>query len=221
LNLPCCFWKFERKSGWEFCVRVCLEFGWIIMYLSTPTIKSWWSQLWVMAVCHCYSLWRWQSNTLWVTLVRLWLHSFLSCEFWFCWKYQNSCLGSAIVEFSLDLTDIFFPSRQCCEKRDIFVVEISIRVWPGYLSPAILSSLKEGYHLILLIGQAPVHWSEYAILCLSGLQALLQFQSQQSAIHARSTLQVGSGNVWGWTDINCAQFSRCHSIRISFPLLSI
>jgi len=173
-----------------------------------------------MAVRHCYSLWRWQSDTLWVTLIRLWLHSFLSCEFYFAGSNRTIALGVLLWSF-LQISDIFFPSRQCCEKRDIFAVEIRIRVWPGYLSPAILSSLKEGYHLILLIGQATVHCSESAILCLSGLQALLQFQSQQSAMHARSTLQVGSGNVWGLTDINCAQFSRCHSSRISFPLLSI
>jgi hypothetical protein len=31
-----------------------------------------------------YSWWRWQSDTLWVTVTRLWLHSFLSRWVW-CW----------------------------------------------------------------------------------------------------------------------------------------
>jgi hypothetical protein len=52
-------------------------FGWIIICLSTPTVRSWWSLLVVMAAHHCYSQWRWWSDTLWVTLIRLWLHPLL------------------------------------------------------------------------------------------------------------------------------------------------
>ncbi len=35
------------------------------------------SQWVVMAAHHCYSQWRWWSDTLWVTLIRLWLHPLL------------------------------------------------------------------------------------------------------------------------------------------------
>jgi len=55
-----------------------LRFGWIKMYLSKPTIGSWWSQWVVMAACHCYLWWTWWSDTLWATLIRSWLHP-LSC----------------------------------------------------------------------------------------------------------------------------------------------
>ncbi len=42
---------------------------------------------------------RWWSDTLWVVLSRLWLHSLSLCLFWFGWKWHNSSLKS--VEFSL------------------------------------------------------------------------------------------------------------------------
>jgi hypothetical protein len=53
-----------------------------------------------MAACQCYSWWKWWSDTLWVALIRLWLHSVL-CWFWFCWIWQNDCLQTFVVEFSL------------------------------------------------------------------------------------------------------------------------
>ncbi len=37
----------------------------------------------VMAATHCHSWWRRGSDTLWVTLPRFWLHSFLLCMFGF------------------------------------------------------------------------------------------------------------------------------------------
>jgi hypothetical protein len=52
--------------------------------LPTPTIRSWWSQWVVTAARHCYLWSRWWSVTLWVTLIRLWLHSlsfYLLCNF--------------------------------------------------------------------------------------------------------------------------------------------
>ncbi len=42
------------------------------VYLSVPTVGTWWSQLGVMATCHCYFQW-WWSEILWVTLIGLWL----------------------------------------------------------------------------------------------------------------------------------------------------
>jgi hypothetical protein len=60
------------------CLKIAQNFGLIVMFLSTPTVGSWWNQLVPMAACHCYLWWRWWSDTLWATLIRLWLH-FLSC----------------------------------------------------------------------------------------------------------------------------------------------
>lgn len=59
------------------------------LHLSKPTVRSWWSQRAVMAVCHFYSWQRQWFDTLWVTLIRSWLHSFLSFYFWFCWHCQK------------------------------------------------------------------------------------------------------------------------------------
>jgi len=74
-------------------IMVCLKFGWTIVFLSMPTVRSWWSQWGVMAVHHCYSWWRWQSRMLWVMLMRLWLESLSSC--FFC-----------VVLFNLQLIDM-------------------------------------------------------------------------------------------------------------------
>jgi hypothetical protein len=55
-----------------------ISFGmYCIIYSSAPTVRSWWLQ-WV-AARHCYLWCRWWSDTLWATLIRLWLHSLSSC----------------------------------------------------------------------------------------------------------------------------------------------
>jgi len=61
-------------SGHIFCMMICPDLGLIIIYLSTPTVTSWWRQWVVMAACCCYLWWRWSSDTLWGTLIRLRLH---------------------------------------------------------------------------------------------------------------------------------------------------
>jgi len=55
------------------------DVGQIIIYLSTPTVRSWWILWVVMAACHCYSWWGWWFDALWAILIRLWLYS-LSCH---------------------------------------------------------------------------------------------------------------------------------------------
>ncbi len=60
---------------------LCLNFGWTIRYLSTPTIGSWWNQWVVKADHHCYLWWKCWSNSLWPTLTRLQLH-LLSRHLW-------------------------------------------------------------------------------------------------------------------------------------------
>jgi hypothetical protein len=51
----------------------------------------------VMAACNCYSWWRWWSDTLVVTLTRLWLHSL-------------SCCHQSVVDFPLE-------SRRDCSTK--------------------------------------------------------------------------------------------------------
>jgi hypothetical protein len=58
-----CIWKCRRKlNTWRLCSGL-LEF--LGRFLSSPTIRSWWSQWAVMATYLCYSWWRWGSETLW------------------------------------------------------------------------------------------------------------------------------------------------------------
>ncbi len=60
---------------------VCPDFGQIIMYLSTPTVRSWWIQWVVMeqlGIAICDERW-WWSISFSETLRRLFLHS-LSCD---------------------------------------------------------------------------------------------------------------------------------------------
>jgi hypothetical protein len=49
------FQKCDRNSGHSFYIRVCPDFGLIFIYLSTPTMRSWWSPWVVMAAHYCYS----------------------------------------------------------------------------------------------------------------------------------------------------------------------
>jgi hypothetical protein len=70
-----CFWKHGRYSGCRFHILVCPNLGQVVIYSSTPTILSWWSQWVVMSVHHCYLWWMWWSDTLWATWIRLWMHS--------------------------------------------------------------------------------------------------------------------------------------------------
>ncbi len=79
-----CFRKGNRNSGRRLCIMACPSFWedyYMLIYthfidlLSTPTVGSWWTQWVVMAAYHCCLWWRWWSVTLWVTLMRLWLHS--------------------------------------------------------------------------------------------------------------------------------------------------
>jgi hypothetical protein len=44
----------------------------------------------VMSACLCYSWWWWRSDTLWATLIRLWLHS------------SSCCLQSNVLVISLE-----------------------------------------------------------------------------------------------------------------------
>ncbi len=103
------------------------DVGQIIIYLSTPTVRSWWILWVVMAACHCYSWWGWWFDALWAILIRLWLYS-LSCH-----------LQGVVLEF--------FPV--------LYITSVSTRLaryWPSYsyilaetivCSWAVIDDLKE------------------------------------------------------------------------------
>jgi hypothetical protein len=78
-----CFCKCDTNSGCRSLYNSLPKFGLVIIYLCKPTVGSWWSQWGVMAARQWYSSWRWWFDTLWVTLIRLWSHSFLVCWFWY------------------------------------------------------------------------------------------------------------------------------------------
>ncbi len=103
------------------------DVGQIIIYLSTPTVRSWWIQWVVMAACHCYSWWGWCFDALWSILIRLWLHS-LSCH-----------LQGVVLEFS----PVLYITSVCTRL---------VRYWPSYsyilaetivCSWAVIDDLKE------------------------------------------------------------------------------
>ncbi len=63
-----------------------------VVYLSIPTVKSWWSQLGVPAASHCYRWWRWWFYALWVIVKQLLRLGFLfSCLLICCqiWNLYN------------------------------------------------------------------------------------------------------------------------------------
>jgi len=82
----CCFLKCGRNSHADLYngMSEIVKYIWWIVYLLWiyTHCQSWWSQWVVIAACHSYTWWRWQSDTLWVILIRFWLHT-LSCYLWF------------------------------------------------------------------------------------------------------------------------------------------
>jgi hypothetical protein len=75
--------------------------GGILIYLSTSTVKNWWS----LGISNCLTLlcmmkvrvWHW--DTEWVTLIRFWLHSLFS-QRWFCCNWDKS-YHQSVVKFCL------------------------------------------------------------------------------------------------------------------------
>lgn len=104
------------------CLTVCKRFS-TNYHIPLVDVGSWQSCWGVMTASHCYRCWRWWSDTVWVTLRRIW-HLFLSSCFWFHWNWLNSYHQSVIVEFLCNLIGI-------CNK-----IEISVRLWrlPGHFA---------------------------------------------------------------------------------------
>jgi hypothetical protein len=91
----------KLRTGF-FCLSDSLSFWVIVIYISTATVRSLRSHWVVMLHSHCYSWWRWWSDSIEWHSWRLWPHSFLFCLFWFWWNWHNSyCQSAAVVEFSL------------------------------------------------------------------------------------------------------------------------
>jgi hypothetical protein len=76
-------WKWDWNSGCRLCLMVCLDCVQIMIILMDTKVKSWWRQWTVMTTYHSYSWWRWWSETLWATLMKLWLHLSSCYQMWF------------------------------------------------------------------------------------------------------------------------------------------
>lgn len=110
INSSSCFKKCNRNLDPDFCkVFFPQNFLYIIGYLSTWSSDGVWG---VIAASH-HSFSRWWSNTLWVTLRRLWPHKFFLCSFWFCWFCHNCHLQSLIGEFIYNLMDMHTADPKC------------------------------------------------------------------------------------------------------------
>jgi hypothetical protein len=66
----------------------------------------------VLAANHCHPWWSWWSDTLWVTLIRFWLHSFSLCLFWFTWTDRTVTFKVLLWSFLCNLIDRY-PLYSC------------------------------------------------------------------------------------------------------------
>jgi hypothetical protein len=57
-----CFCQCNRNSVCRFCTVFCPNFGLVIIYLSTTTVRSWWNQWLSIVAYHSNSWWRWWSE---------------------------------------------------------------------------------------------------------------------------------------------------------------
>lgn len=102
IELPVAFRNAAETWGAYSLIIVCLKF-WVhyIMYLNLCPLlgaddvsREWWQ---LVTAIHGQG----DGLILCEYLIKLWLHSFLLCQFWFCWNGHNSCLQTVIVQFSL------------------------------------------------------------------------------------------------------------------------
>jgi hypothetical protein len=102
-----CFWKCDTNSGCRSLYNSLPKFGLVIIYLCKPTVGSWWSQWAVMAARQWYSWWRWWFDTLWVTLIRLWPHSWC-VDLVFSGIDLTATFGLLLWTFPCSLRDNFY-----------------------------------------------------------------------------------------------------------------
>ncbi len=104
-TLPVASGNLTETQDADFVEWFAWHLGQIFILLSTPTVRSWRSQWVVRPAHHCFLWWRWWSDTLWVTLVRLWLH-LLSCNLRtivveISLQFYRHMLVSAFIEFHI------------------------------------------------------------------------------------------------------------------------
>ncbi len=91
-----------------------------------------------MAACHCYLLWRWWSHTLWVMLIRLWLHS-LSSHF------------QVVVQFSLQFHRYIVVSRVMNFWTSVSINNLEVNCNPPSKMSVWQEKLSNSFGLLLLL----------------------------------------------------------------------
>ncbi len=110
-----CFWNVTETQDADVCMMVCLKCLVDLLFLSTPTIGSLWTQWAVMAASHCYSWWRWWSDTLLVTLIRLWPRHSCHMSFGFV-NRKNDNFRVVLWSFLHNLIDMVVLQQRWKEK---------------------------------------------------------------------------------------------------------
>jgi hypothetical protein len=83
-----------------------------------------------MAATHCYSLWRWWFDTLWLTLIRVRWDSLSLCYFLFCWNWQDGYLYSGVVKFHLQLHS--YVCFSCFFSVGCGFIDTECQIYPGF-----------------------------------------------------------------------------------------
>jgi hypothetical protein len=104
-DFSCSFQKYNRNSGHRFWIRFSkfgTDYNVCIYTHRRELMKSGGEEWQVVTAVHdqvmvCYFL---------RTLIRSWLHSFLSCSFWVCWRWHSDCLKMLLSSFICNLIDI-------------------------------------------------------------------------------------------------------------------
>jgi hypothetical protein len=98
-----CFRHRRETQHAVFLLIVCPEYWADYCRLTYTGTSRWWSQWRVMA-SSCHSLWRWQYDTLWLTLTRLRLHEFILVVFvWFSWSSHIVIFKVLVLSFLCNL----------------------------------------------------------------------------------------------------------------------
>jgi hypothetical protein len=101
LCLPVASGNVRESQDTDVCLIIFLEFQLISIFLSAPTVGRWWYRWAVVAACHCCSWWRWWSDTLWVTLIRILPHSLLVYCGSLVWRFLCNLIDMWLTAFVL------------------------------------------------------------------------------------------------------------------------
>jgi hypothetical protein len=163
-----------------------------------------------MAASHCHQWWKWWSDSLWVTLTRLWPDWFLFCLYWFGWNWHSfhplKCFPG--VHSALSLIYLFTSGVHFFEIVLITLLDMDpalTRSAPWlWQSDSYLSSLGYLCHLDL----DPLHvWKHFKkpILANVGMlmRSILNYIGATGEPQGKSVCEVG-GRSWNW---HCCQWS--------------